>query len=1232
MTNRIREIPYNYTSFSDKEIIYRLLGKKSWQILQKLKKARRTGRSARMLFEVLGDMWIVNRNPYLQNDLIVNKKRKKQLIDAMQHRLKQIENRLNDNQDAKFLWQKTCNRVTEFESNLKQLKKIRAKVAIKFKKYTHKDNIDFSSMACISHCTDATDWRSEYPLCVLYPDDETEALHLVKICIKLKLKIISFGAGTGYTGAVVPLVANTVVINTEKLNKITGIEKIKPLNSKQKITVINVGCGVITREIENYAKNRDLVFAVDPTSADASTIGGNIAMNAGGKKAVCYGTTVDNLHSWRMINPDGNIVDVERLNYIEKKIQPDDLVVYKIITTDVKNKILSDNTLKIKGSVFRKNGLGKDVTDKFLQGLPAVQKEGTDGLITSAKFVLHKSFDYGLTICMEFYGDEMEKFIPAIFEIKNLKQNDDSFLLTGLEHLDQTYLKAVNYTPKDNKNKLPHMILLADICANSQKKLDDACQVIAKISKKCGASVFVAKTANSIKDFWAPRSRTAAIAKHTNAFKLNEDVVIPLDKLAQYTKEIQRINEEYALKNITATIGIFIEIIKKYSSNNKNQHKSLNDKYNYAIDFFNNLNKSLQIDFLTNQNITASLELDVNKILRIFDGEIFADLKNNLLQHYHKNSKRKLFIGLHMHAGDGNVHTNIPVNSHDYEAMADAYQMADKIMLIAQKLGGVISGEHGIGLTKFQYLDKKQKTSFLKYKRQVDKNDVFNPGKLQNKADLSVAWTPSLQLLHQEALILKQQDLDKLNDSFKNCLRCGKCKSTCSTHVPEANLLYSPRNKILNLGLLLEVYLYESQTRRGVDKKHYESFNDISDHCTVCARCKIKCPVDINFADVTSNLRIILNVMGQKRSHPVAKFGNIFLNNTNTLIINNLKRLFFMSYKMQRYAHKLLKHYHVTKKQLQKPPATTCKTANITEQVIHFINRPLPNDISHKTLSSILSIDNPYNVSIIPIKNPKQSVFYFAGCGSEKLYPKIAIATIAMLREYDFQVVLPPPNLCCGYPQSSAGDKSISDNIITNNKVLFHRIATTLNYLDIKKVIVSCGTCLDKLCDYEFEKIFPQVEIIDIHEFLHQQNISVELNKSFLFHDPCHSPTKNIKPIKMTRDLLQYNNDEDNNKITITDRCCGESGTFAINRADISTQVKFKKNKNLQESLQKNTKATTIITTCPSCLQGLSRYQSETKLKTDYVVCQMAQKKWGKDWQKICIQKITEPKIDSILI
>ena len=97
---RLREIPYNYTSFSDREIVIRLLGAPAWDLLNQLREERRTGRSARMLYEVLGDIWVVQRNPYLQDDLLDNPKRRALLVDALHHRLTEVGKRRTPDTDA----------------------------------------------------------------------------------------------------------------------------------------------------------------------------------------------------------------------------------------------------------------------------------------------------------------------------------------------------------------------------------------------------------------------------------------------------------------------------------------------------------------------------------------------------------------------------------------------------------------------------------------------------------------------------------------------------------------------------------------------------------------------------------------------------------------------------------------------------------------------------------------------------------------------------------------------------------------------------------------------------------------------------------------------------------------------------------------------------------------------------------------------------------------------------
>src|SRR5690606_8199477 len=191
-TPRLREIPYNYTSYSDREIVLRLLGEEAWQMLGELRDERRTGRSARMLFEVLGDIWVVRRNPYLIDDLLDNPKRQHQLIQALNHRLGEIDNRRDSSvvtRDSKVarLLSAARNAVAEFENEFTLVRDLRKKAIRTLSRITAKDNIKFDGLSRVSHVTDATDWRVEYPFVVLTPDNENEMAALVRACIELKL-------------------------------------------------------------------------------------------------------------------------------------------------------------------------------------------------------------------------------------------------------------------------------------------------------------------------------------------------------------------------------------------------------------------------------------------------------------------------------------------------------------------------------------------------------------------------------------------------------------------------------------------------------------------------------------------------------------------------------------------------------------------------------------------------------------------------------------------------------------------------------------------------------------------------------------------------------------------------------------------------------------------------------------------------------------------------------------
>ena len=260
-----------------------------WRLIEELRGSRRTGRSARMLFEVMGDMWVISRNPYLQDDLQDNAKRRQALIGALRHRLDQFEGRANDNQKALQLLGAARDAVERFSTCFEDQIRLRAKIARRLAHITRRDNVDFGGLARVSHATDATDWRVEYPFVVILPDREEEVAPLVQACIELGLTIIPRGGGTGYTGSAVPLEARSAVINTEKLEGLREVEYVMLPGVASPVPTVRAEAGVITRRVSELAERKGLAFAVDPTSQDASTIGGNIAMNAGGKKAVAVG-------------------------------------------------------------------------------------------------------------------------------------------------------------------------------------------------------------------------------------------------------------------------------------------------------------------------------------------------------------------------------------------------------------------------------------------------------------------------------------------------------------------------------------------------------------------------------------------------------------------------------------------------------------------------------------------------------------------------------------------------------------------------------------------------------------------------------------------------------------------------------------------------------------------------------------------------------------------------------
>ncbi|WP_428623122.1 DUF3683 domain-containing protein [Sedimenticola sp.] len=1278
---RIREIPYNYTSFSDREIVIRFLGEEMWRVIETLRGSRRTGRSARMLYEVLGDMWVVVRNPYLQDDLLMDTARRGALIDALKHRLDQFESRTNGNADAIRLLDAARVAVEKFSACFQHNQDLRRRVSRALSKITRRDNIDFGGLARVSHATDATDWRVEVPFVVICPDREDEVAAIVRSCIECGLTIIPRGGGTGYTGSAVPLDPYCAVINTEKLEQLGAVEYRELPGVAGKVPTVETGAGVVTKRVSDLAAEHGLAFAVDPTSQNASTIGGNIAMNAGGKKAVLWGTTLDNLASWRMVMPDSNWLEVERLNHNLGKIHEQDQVRFRVTRyqADGKSQVGEPEILEMPGASFRKAGLGKDVTDKFLSGLPGVQKEGCDGLITSARFILHRMPDHVRTVCMEFFGSDLSKAVPAIIEIRDSIGATEGVEMVGLEHLDERYIKAVKYSTKAPRRERPKMVLITDLVSDDEDAVAKAASEVVRLVNAREGEGFIAVSPEARRRFWLDRSRTAAISAHTNAFKVNEDVVIPLERLAEYSRGIEQINIEQSISNklqiMRAVLNYLggpmpeLRLPEEYEESEESRAilrakrdaacevvataeqrwRQILENLEAPADAHRNLLREKELpklqpgdsllDMMLRRDLVQNYRKEVQaRLNEIFAGQEMLAVQERLNSIHAEIRDARLFVALHMHAGDGNVHTNIPVHSHNYEMLHESERMVERIMALAKSLDGVISGEHGIGLTKIQFMEADKLRDFVAYKERVDPQRHFNRGKLMPGSNLDGAYTPSLRLVQQEAIILEASELGELNDDIKHCLRCGKCKPVCMTHVPRANLLYSPRNKILGTGLIIEAFLYEEQTRRGISLRHFEEMNDVADHCTICHKCLNPCPVNIDFGDVTVRMRKILTEQGKKRRNIGTWAAMSFLNTTDPRTIRSLRKgMLEWGFKGLALGHAVFKQAGMLGRGKQIPHATTGRPEP-KSLVVELVRRPIRVELPKKTTRALLGIEETGMIPIFrdpaKVNDDSDAIFYFPGCGSERLFSDVGLATIAMLYELGNEVVLPPGYLCCGYPQTAAGQHDKGLEITTGNRVLFHRVANTLNYMDIKTVIVSCGTCIDQLMKYEFEKIFPGCRLLDIHEYLMEKGVVLGDSKGteYLYHDPCHSPIKQYNPTEVASKLMDK-------KVLLSDRCCGEAGTLGTARPDIASQLRYRKVEELEQGIQAlsgNDRAVNgnvkMLTSCPACTQGLNRYKDETGLEVSYIVEELAKDRLGDDWQKSFVERALQGGIERVLL
>lgn len=390
---------------------------------------------------------------------------------------------------------------------------------------------------------------------------------------------------------------------------------------------------------------------------------------------------------------------------------------------------------------------------------------------------------------------------------------------------------------------------------------------------------------------------------------------------------------------------------------------------------------------------------------------------------------------------------------------------------------------------------------------------------------------------------------------------------------------------------------------------------EIADHCTMCHNCCIPCPVDIDFGLVSLAIKKLLT--DRRRSKfKLITWVVLFYLRRRGYYFNKIARLVLLKggFAAQRTA------YWVNK-----------PVNRITAFIFPKINYLLQSRFGkagEKTLREHLALKNPDTFYAFhnPEKEINKSVLYFPGCGSERMFPEISMAALALLYESGVRVVIPPEYLCCGYPLLFNGRTRLAELKSNENRVIFHRMADLITYMGIEDLLVTCGTCFEMLEKYQIENIFSGASISDLNEYIAREGLfSSECDgDALIYHEPCHSPLKKYGSVKAFEKIL-------GTKPVMVPNCCGEGGTMSLSSPQISNQLRGRKRDNIISESGRTGKLT-VLTSCPSCVQGLTKIDGAVTVKGVSLAVFLAEKFLGRGWKKKFISSLKKnPGIEKIV-
>ena len=1094
--------------------------------------------------------------------------------------------------------------------------RFRDEIIAKLSSILPSDCIDVSRHARVANATDATDLRLELPLLVITPRTAEQVQEVVRLANTMQFALIPRGGGSGLTGGSIPARKRCVVMS---MTKMTGIG---PIDTAGK--TITVQAGVLTVNVFKAAKAQGLFFSVDPASKEASTIGGNVAENAGGPLCFEYGTTIDNLLSYRMVTPTGELIEISRKDHPRTKITAGDTAIFEV--RDISGGLRT--VVRLPGTVLRKEGLGKDVTNKTLAGLPGVQKEGTDGVIVEATFVLHDILACHRVLVLEFYGRSMENCMLVVNDIvalrDTIRQRGDLVKISALEEFGAKYVQAIEYQKKSTSHEGdPISVLILQLDSDHVQALEEA---VASIEAICqpytGVDVFIARAEAEAEVFWEDRHRLSAIARRTSGFKINEDVVLPLRAIPEYARFLEGLNLEcmgrayrWALQQLDGLPNL------------PEDDTRVEAELAYAMQI---IKREIDTENLSDQELELHAVLMLRSVAK--DYPAFAD---KIAWIEDRMKANRVIVASHMHAGDGNWHVNIPVNSNHPRMLHLAESVASRVMAKAQELGGEVTGEHGVGITKIAFLSDERLAEFKDYKNLVDPCNIMNPAKLTQRHTPVAAFTFSfnhlIEDIRQSGLADKERLISMLA-KVQICTRCGKCKLHCPMYYPEQSMEYQPRNKNMVLGALIEAIYYTQVNSGRPDPALLAELQSLVEFCTACAKCFAVCPVKITSPEVTLSLRSYLEDEGAG-GHALK--GRI-LRSVAKDPANSIPRLGRLASVGQGVQNRVMSMV---------PAAVRNRFAS------PLFSGPGPKpgylnlmDGLHLSRGSLFVPDLPAGA------RPRGTVLFFPGCGGAVFFRTIGLAGAALLLHAGYAVLLPREHLCCGYPLLAAGDQDTfavnQDRNIKQLRALSQEAAEAGH--PVSRVLTACGTCLEGMRRHFITAVVgrdspdksgatgqnaKEIPLGDICHFLFTAlpSLAVSGGLKAVYQAPCHSQMPGVKATVAGQKFAAALAEATGMEVTLSPGCCGESGLGAISSPTIYNKIRGRKASQIKNDLEVAGQEAMVLVSCPSCRMGLVRIFMGIgrKQRVLHIIEYMAEIVFGTGWRKNCRKAMGQTRLSS---